>query len=195
MRHKRPAALNIGIDIDPDVHAAAIAVPIGGSCTAGVRWEFVNADAALWLTQRQWSGHEFVYADPPYLMCARRRHRQLYRYEYTEADHRHLLAILLELPCQVMISGYYSDLYAEMLNRWRTVTYSAQTRGGTPATEWLWMNYPEPPALHDYRFLGKDFRERERIKRKASRWVERFQALDALERQAIISELHEKGVL
>ena len=32
-------------------------------------------------------------------------------------------------------------------------------------TEYLWCNYPAPMALHDYRYLGKDFRERERIKR------------------------------
>ena len=40
------------------------------------------------------------------------------------------------------------------------------TRGGRLATEWVWMNYPEPIALHDYRYLGEDFREREPIKRK-----------------------------
>ncbi len=39
-------------------------------------------------------------------------------------------------------------------------------------------------ALHDYRYLGEDFRERERIKRKKQRWVNRLQTMPVLERQA-----------
>jgi hypothetical protein len=38
---------------------------------------------------------------------------------------------------------------------------------GGPRTEWLWFNFPEPIALHDYRYLGTGFRER--IKRKKQR--------------------------
>ena len=32
--------------------------------------------------------------------------------------------------------------------------------------EWLLMNYSAPVELHDYRYLGNTFRDRERIKRK-----------------------------
>jgi DNA adenine methylase len=32
-------------------------------------------------------------------------------------------------------------------------------------------------ALHDYRYLGEDFRERERIKRKKQRWTDRLERL------------------
>ena len=35
--------------------------------------------------------------------------------------------------------------------------------------EWLWMNYAEPAELHDLRYLGSNFREHERIKRKKTR--------------------------
>ena len=51
------------------------------------------------------------------------------------------------------------------------------------------MNYPEPNVLHDYRFLGKDYRQRERIKRKATRWVSRLNSLPRLERLAIYGEM------
>ena len=68
----------------------------------------------------------------------------------------------------VMISGYWSALYADALQGWHTVSFQAMTRSGKPATEWLWMNYPEPAALHDYRYLGADFRERERIKKRCA---------------------------
>jgi hypothetical protein len=35
----------------------------------------------------------------------------------------------------------------------------------------VWMNFPEPAELHDYRFLGEDYRERQDIKRQRERWL------------------------
>jgi hypothetical protein len=49
------------------------------------------------------------------------------------------------------------------------------------------MNYPEPQTLHDYRYLGENFRERERIKRKQIRWRRRLQDMDSSERYAMFS--------
>lgn len=63
------------------------------------------------------------------------------------------------------------------------------TRGAVWRTEYLWMNYSEPTALHDYRYLGNDYRERENIKRKQKRWRARWQSMNRLERQAILAEL------
>jgi DNA adenine methylase len=59
------------------------------------------------------------------------------------------------------------------------------------AVEWLWMNYPQPFELHDYRFLGKDFRERERIKRKKARWLGKLKGMGQLERYAILEAVQE----
>jgi hypothetical protein len=64
------------------------------------------------------------------------------------------------------------------------------THGG-PRTEWLWCNFPEPIALHDYRYLGVGFRERERIKRKKQRWTARLHGLPMLERQALLAAIDE----
>jgi hypothetical protein len=77
---------------------------------------------------------------------------------------------------------------APRLEGWRTHTFQAMTRRG-PATEWLWTNYPEPTALHDYRFLGDNYRERERIKRKIGRWTARLWGMDLLERRALLAAL------
>jgi hypothetical protein len=65
------------------------------------------------------------------------------------------------------------------------------TRGGRLATEWVWMNYPHPLHLHDYRFLGEGFRERERIKRKKQRWVNRLHSMPILERRALLAAIEE----
>jgi len=168
---------------------------IANSDDASCEYVFIQADALEYLSSFSFQGDEFVYLDPPYLMSARRGQRDLYRYEFGSRDeHLSLLSLICTLPCMVAISGYWSRLYHNMLDGWRVVTFQAHTRQGM-ATEYLWMNYPEPTMLHDYRYLGSNFRERERIKRKAKRWVKRFLELDSLERHAIISELNAAGVI
>lgn len=130
---------------------------------------------------------EFVYLDPPYLISSRRSPHRLYRHEMTEAQHAELLGVAVRIPCPVAISGYWSPLYAEALQHWRTITFTANTRGGRPAREYLWMNYPAPAELHDYRHLGNEKRERERITRKVRTWSAGLLRLPRLERQAILA--------
>ena len=88
----------------------------------------------------------------------------------------------------VMISGYESPLYRESLKSWPTHSFLAATHHGM-ATEWIWMNYSNPAQLHDYRYIGDNFREREKIKLKLKRWAARFKSMPILERQALISVL------
>lgn len=173
--------------------SAIVASPATNSDTR-CTFHLLNADALAFLRSYPFQGDEFVYCDPPYLMATRRQHRPIYRCELSEADHVALLACLLSLPCKVMLSGYYSDLYADALKGWHTHTFEAVTRGGSMATEWLWMNYARPVALHQYDYLGAGFRERERIKRKKTRWVERLRRMPALEKQAILAAIEEAGV-
>lgn len=131
----------------------------------------------------------FIYCDPPYLLDTRKSGR-LYRYELTREQHIELLDVLRSLHCPVMISGYQSDLYEAWLHDWHPASFKAMTRGGTMATEWLWANFPlPPPALHDYRYLGKNFRDRERIKRKTQRWKTRLGRMTPLERYALLQAL------
>jgi len=189
MRHKHPANVNIGIDKDPDVIA---------------HWEtfghhpdieVVHGDALELIPRLRTSSKRratLIYLDPPYLMETRSTQREIYNCELSSDDHRRLLDIIVDLPCMVMISGYYSEMYAQALDDWRSITYQAQTRGGRTATEWLWMNYPEPLRLHDYSYLGDNYRERERIKRKADRWVNGkngLASLPVLERYAILNAI------
>ena len=178
LRHLRPAAVRIAVDLDPTCRAML---------PAGIAFYNACGIAHLEAVER-WTGREFVYCDPPYPRGSRRSQADLYRYEMTDADHERLLAVIRRLPCAVAISGYRCRLYDYHLCTWRRIEFRAQTRGG-PATECLWMNYPAPAALHDYRYLGADFRERERIKKKARRWAKNVAALPALERQAVLSEM------
>jgi len=188
LRNKRAASWSIAIDADASA-LEQLAAAIADNNDVG-QVEFVNADAMTWLASYPFQGDEFVYADPPYLMSTRRQHRQIYRCELgKEEQHAALLDCLKSLPCNVMISGYWSELYGQMLAGWPTESFQATTRGGAMATEYLWMNYPKPVRLHDYRYLGDTFRDRERIKRKKERWASRLLGMDILERQALLAIL------
>lgn len=184
MRLKAPAAISIGVDVDPGVIAG---------CGEGIRKSgarLVCADALEFLRSYAWQGDEFVYCDPPYLMEVRSTPRPIYACEFASVEeHTALLLELAVVPAMVAISGYWSPLYAAMLQGWRTISYPTIKRSGRPAVEWLWMNYPVPVELHDYRYLGQTFRERERIKRKVRRWEERLRTMPVLERQAMLAAL------
>lgn len=184
MEAKRPAARNIGLDIDPDVIAAA----------HGIAWpgpvELLNACGLKFLADYTLGGRAFVYADPPYLMYTRSSQRDYYAHEFaTEQEHRGLLRLLKSLPCMVAISGYASDLYFRELKDWHHVTWPSVTRSGRVATEYLWMNYDPPTELHDYRYLGEDCTDRQRIHRKIDREVKKLKRLPVLERNAILAAI------
>lgn len=183
LERKRPAARSIGVDIDVEVIE---------------KWKerawpgltVIRADAAEFLCEYKFTGRELVYADPPYLHETRSR-RDIYRFEYTHEQHVDLLAVLASLPCAVMVSGYDSELYRLTLERrygWRRHEFMAHTRRGMKR-EVVWFNFEPPAELHDPSYVGADYRERERIKRKRERWRRRFAAMSAGERQAIMEAL------
>lgn len=185
MKHKRPAIVSIGIDSDTAVTGQWLSHPQPGVIIK-------TGDAISFLKSYDWKGGEFVYFDPPYLFETRSCKRPIYSCEFgTVEQHTKLLELLLSLPAAIAISGYQSSLYSEMLPAWRTISYQTRTRGGSVVREWLWMNYPAPVELHDYRYLGNNFRERERIKRIRTRWIARLKRMDDLERYAVLSSIAE----
>jgi DNA adenine methylase len=130
-----------------------------------------------------------VYCDPPYLLQSRRNGRRMYVHEMTEEDHAKLLATLVWLPCLVMVSHYPCAMYDAALAGWRSFAYRAMTRAGKMATEKVWCNYPVPSELHDARFLGRNKRERERIRRRVRRATAKIAGLPPLERQAVLDAI------
>lgn len=182
LRKKRPAHRSIGVDIDPKVMKL-------WSNIAEPKIEIYHRDAVKFLKSFHFTGKEFVYCDPPYLREVRKRKDKMYIYEYTHEQHVELLETIRELPVMVMISGYESALYKKYLYDWNTFTFQAKTHKSV-AIEWIWMNYPEPTALHDYRYLGNNFRERAKIRNTARSWQTRIEKMSVLERTALLSILH-----
>lgn len=88
-------------------------------------------------------GHDTLfYLDPPYLHETRSpRHRNNYRHEMTDNDHRDLLAALRGLRGRVVMSGYESDMYADALPGWRRIQRESFADGARKRTEVLWLNF------------------------------------------------------
>jgi hypothetical protein len=142
MRHKKPASLNIGIDRDPEAvkavaragiaengeagfHTLAAALPRAGIVGTGeAEFRFETGDGLVFLRSYRFTGDELVYCDPPYLFETRSSGRTRYAYELGHDDeHRALLDIITALPCMVMISGYWSRLYADRLRGWQSIRF------------------------------------------------------------------------
>jgi hypothetical protein len=195
MRHKRAARWNYGIDLDAGAisRAADLVTPPGPppwfDIQRGCGIEWLEA----WDPPAHPVGTAFVYCDPPYLRATRRGQRPMYRYELSDQDHERLLSVLLRLRCMVLVSGYWSELYSTRLAGWISTSFETMTHRGR-AREFLWYNYPTPVELHDYRYLGDTYRERERIRRKQRRWAARLAAMPAAERQALLAVLQGLGV-
>ena len=180
MRNKRPARISIGVDIDPEVVRAASAWNVPGLVLH-------TADVLAFLAGYAFDGRELLYVDPPYV-AATKKNRRYYRHEYTDEDHCKLLDALLKLDCRVMISGYPSALYEQALRGWEVKELVNVSHAGL-RHERIWANFEFSPDLHDYAPIGGSFRERERIRRKTSRWVHKLARLPDLERRAVLAAL------
>ncbi len=88
-----------------------------------------------------------------------------------------------------LISGYKSELYMSMLEEWQYFEFQTMSRGGV-RTESLWTSFnPDEYVKHDYNYVGSDYTDRQRIKRKIDRWVKKINSLEFDERQALLQAL------
>jgi len=186
MKRKAPALRNIGIDLDPQAISDF-------ECTYPV--ELINGCAHRFLADYDYQGSELIYSDPPYLLHTRTSARR-YRFDYEEQDHVELLELLKTLPCQVILSGYPSALYDELLQGWRSIELQVMNQDGV-RTEKLWFNFTVD-RVHWASYAGRNFTHRQQIKRKAANWARRYEALPRAQRLAVLAALmavedHEKN--
>lgn len=186
LRRKPPALQSIVCDTCPEVLAwwERLAWPgVAGLRQCGIRWLELHA-ANLgpdWL----------LYLDPPYPLSTRTKKR-IYKQELSDGDHDRILAAIAGTPARVIISSYDSPAYSSALASWYRSEQLTNTRGGL-RTEVIWCNF-DPYAVaraHPSVLPGRDWRERERIKRKVGRWKANLAAMAPFEREAIAAELVE----
>ncbi len=182
MRNKKGAKRNIGLDLDAKVISRWRA-ELPGIC------ELEQIDAVTFLETFQFTGDELVYVDPPYVPETRRRSK-VYRCDYTHFDHLRLLRLLKTLPCKVMLSGYDCDLYETELAGWNTARFQAKTHTDV-REEVVWMNFEPPSRLHDSRYMGDTFRDRQTVQRRQARLRTRIDSMSAAERNDLLQWMQE----
>lgn len=208
LRHKRPAERSYGVEVNRATWSRWANIEWNGSFDQALgRDNYHNCDKfsrgslTVYNTDfMRFAGNlhdilgkrsTFIYLDPPYAQDTRSGKGKIYDSEMSDwFSHEELLAYITTLGCNVMISGYEHPVYDSKLSGWRKLSFQGQTRGGR-AVETIWMNYPEPTELHDYRYLGKDYREREQIKRQKQRWVAKLAGMDQQRRYALMSAIEE----
>ena len=98
---------------------------------------------ALELIEKYDSPDTLFYCDPPYVPETRSSLKSTGRYVY-EMDlqaHEALGKALNRVRGRVVLSGYYSKIYAKLFKKWRTVEKDALADGARKRTEVLWMNF------------------------------------------------------
>jgi hypothetical protein len=187
MLTKKPAATNIAIELDPVVYRKwqkdARHLP---------HIQLIHGSAFDFLEKFDYSQFErvCVYLDPPYPLSSRKDPNSRYACELTDDEHIQLLNLIKKLPANVdvLISTYPNLMYAEALIDWHCIRFQSQTRRGK-AWELLFINYLQIDDLHDTSFAGHNYRDRERIKKKVNRWVNKYNQMDMAERRAIFQAL------
>lgn len=107
-----------------------------------------NLDA-FELIPRYDTENTLFYVDPPYLMSSRTGGIN-YKHEFSEQDHINLINMLSSLKGKVIISGYQSDLYSDMLSSWNEIKNSFKLANSTlkdgekkERQEIIWTNFEE----------------------------------------------------
>ena len=65
----------------------------------------------------------------------------MYKAEYSDEQHKELLATIINSKSKIVISGYDNDLYNAALSGWRTDEKPTTAQMGKHRTEKLWMNF------------------------------------------------------
>lgn len=83
------------------------------------------------------------YIDPPYVPETRVQGNRYYAHEMTVEGHEQLLAVAITMTGMVMISGYDTEVYNDMLSGWARTEKTSRIsagRGTKVRKECLWLN-------------------------------------------------------
>lgn len=99
----------------------------------------IECRPALELIKRFNYENVLIYCDPPYMLGT--RHGKQYRCEMDDRDHEELLGALLMHKGPVLISGYDTSLYQNMLGKWQRREKTSYSQACSKKREVLWMNF------------------------------------------------------
>lgn len=192
LSHKRPAAVNYGID--PNLEdVQQYWTGLNRSDIQLFRESFFDWIEKFTFNKTQKDRWVF-YLDPTYLFSSRRSGAIIYKNEMSDSDHDRLIAWAITTTetsnVMIAISHYPCPTYDALVEKhgWRKITYQVATHKGV-RDECLYMNYPEPTELHDYQFYGDNKITRQAYKRKVTGYIEKFKGLDPVERAGLLRAL------
>ncbi len=192
LKNKLPARISFCMDKDPGLIASWNSLGLPGyifKCSDAI--SFLESAVDLLNVIHDTAGRIFLYLDPPYPFFVRRSLEKLYKNELTDQDHERLLMVCSNALFPVAISSYKNSLYDQYLKGWNIHEFESMTRQGL-RTECVYFNYESPEKLHDYRYIGRNFREREKMKLVKKNMVSKFNRIPAVLRNSIIQELNNK---
>lgn len=98
---------------------------------------------ALDVIQQRDTPDTLFYLDPPYLASTRSDRWAYHGYTIdmaAERRHRDLARLLHGIKGMVVLSGYPSDLYADLYRGWECITFDMHDNAGQRRQECLWLN-------------------------------------------------------
>ncbi|MEU7864083.1 DNA adenine methylase [Nonomuraea sp. NPDC049141] len=120
--------------------------------SAALRWHaarlrkaFIEQVDAFELIERMDSAKTAMYVDPPYLRSTRNVFGSGHYVKEMdrEPEHRRLLEVLVACKSAIVLSGYRSQLYDELLADWRRIDYRVRNSASDErrhAIESVWIN-------------------------------------------------------
>jgi DNA adenine methylase len=135
-----------GLDtrVNPDGYCSRISAlrATPGACMAVAKRMasvLIEHDDAIDVMRRHDRPDALIFCDPPYLTPEGRGTR-IYTHDFSLEDHRTLLAELRDMQSMIVLSGYPSELYANLLPDWERHQRKAMADGGRERTEVAWLN-------------------------------------------------------
>ncbi len=154
--------------------------------------KMINRETELGLNSKIfYKETDCFYFDPPYRMDSRSHKREYYGdFDWDDNAHKSffkLVEMLNNAGSKILISHYPDPIYDEQFKEWNKEDFRTRTR---TVTERLYWNFDlNAHSLATTEFLGNDFTDRQRIKRKVERMTAKINSLPRHERQAIVESL------
>ena len=181
-----------GIDNNSDVRPN----DLNPECVKFLRADLVQSFTtvpAVQLIKEYTCRDHVLFLDPPYMHETRPAGTDIYgKFEMLDNDHIQLLLTVLQSNAKIIIIHPDCETYNSYLSEWYKkdvyIRYNTKT-----SHEVIYTNFnPEAERLFTYDYVGFDCWERQRIKRKTQRLIDKLSDLPFHEREAIIRSIQER---
>ncbi len=105
---------------------------------------------------------------------------------WQKKEHSQFLTLVKTLKCKCMICQNPNPLYDKALKKWNTFNIENYAQNKILR---LYINYPKPLILQDHNHLGSDYKDCQRIKRKANNFLNKLASFSEPEKTAVLSEI------